>query len=92
MKGIPEKVSKEVKEWLVDKMIARVKVVRPTKEEKKMYESVLGPIALKIIFTDGTSIRLDSWIGEFKLVPSTITGVQNSRTKSYFTITRKEVK
>jgi hypothetical protein len=88
MQGIPEKISKEVKQWLAGRTIEKVKVVRPTKEEKFMYAHVLGPMALKIIFTDGTSIVVDSWVGEFKMKD---TVSKNSRTKSYFTITRKEV-
>jgi hypothetical protein len=92
LKRLPiEKISTEVRLWLKGKTIEHVKVVRPTKEERAMYEYVLGPMALKLSFTDGTSVILDSWIGEFKPKKSSPMDKQHLRKRSYFTITRKEV-
>jgi hypothetical protein len=88
---LPKKINKEMRLWLRGKTIERVKVVRPTEEERDMYEHVLGPMALRMTFTDGSSIILDSWVGSYKLKPSALSGVQNLRARSYLTISRKEV-
>ena len=88
--SLPEKITKEVKEWLKNKTIQTVKTVRPTKKEREMYEDKLNPMALKICFTDGTEVVLDSWVSEYKLKPHSITGVQNLRHRSYLTVSRKE--
>jgi hypothetical protein len=86
---LPKRITKEQRLWLVHKTISKVKVVRPTKEERSMYESRPGPSALKFYFTDGSFIVLDSWIGNFVLTKEQ-SPIQNSRSRSYFTISRKE--
>lgn len=88
---IPQKITKSQLQWLEGKTISSAKVVRPTKEERAMYEVMLGPMALKVFFTDGSYIILDTWIGDFLLKKSSISDVQNKRQRSYFTIRRKEV-
>jgi hypothetical protein len=90
MSKIPKKINQEARDWLVGKTIERVKVVKPIMEERTMYEHVLGPSALKIYFTDGSTTILETWIGEFLLKPSKLNGVKNKRSRSYFTISRKE--
>lgn len=89
MQGIPERISKEVKEWFKGKTIKRIKVIRPIKKEKEMYEEKLRPMSLKFIFTDGTGITLDSWVGAFKPKPIW-NGTQHLRLRSYLTVSRKE--
>jgi hypothetical protein len=88
---LPKKIDLATKLWLIGKTIAKVKVVRPTEEEREMYERPLGPMALRITFTDGSAMVLDTWIGEYKPKKSTLPkGKRNLRSRPYFTISRKE--
>jgi len=73
----------EVRKFCLGKTILNIKVVRPDKKAKDMYLDELKPAAIKIYFSDGTSIQIDSW-SEF-VTPHPLTGTQHKRQLSYLT-------
>lgn len=71
---------KSVRNFAKGKEVKRIRIIRPDDKTKAMYSQKVYPQALVIEFTDGSSMQLDTWIGNFK--PKT---GGNDRQLSYIT-------
>ena len=78
-------INPEVRRFMKGKTIKSVKVVRPDDKMKDMFESELNPQAFRIEFTDGTTLQIDTWIGNFKPKKHAPTDLQHDRQLAYLT-------
>ena len=75
----------DIRKFVMGKTILAMTIVRPDKKTKKMYDAQIKPQAIKIFFSDGTSIQLDTWVEYVKPKKVNPTDPQHPRSMAYLT-------
>lgn len=70
----------EILKYCLGKTILYIKRLRPDLKLKQMYSDNLPTMAIRIYFTDRTSIQIDTWQGRYNTIHQ-----DNSRVLSYMT-------
>ena len=55
----------EVRRFMAKRTIKKTHRIKPDRKTREMYQDKLKVSAIRIDFVDGTSIQIDTWIGNF---------------------------